>query len=63
MEPNTVWFLAAYAVGTVFGWVVGKYASARNVAELTVNTLIDQGYLKTRTNSSGEIEILKHNEE
>lgn len=63
MEPNTVWFLTAYAIGTVFGWAVGKYSNARGIAEMTVNTLIDQGYLKTRKNKSGETEILKHNEE
>ena len=63
LMPGTGWLLFAYAVGTGFGYVLGKTSSIKNVAEVTVDSLIENGYLKTRRNEKGELEILKYNEE
>jgi len=35
----------------------------QRVIETTIDSLIENGYLKTRQKSDGEIEILKYNEE
>lgn len=63
MDDNTLWFLAAYVVGTGFGYVVGKVSSVKQAASLTIDALIEGGYLKHRRDSSGEIELIKINEE
>jgi len=61
--PGTGWLLLAYAVGTAFGYVVGKTSSIKDVAGVTVDSLIERGYLKTRRGPDGELEILKYNED
>jgi hypothetical protein len=63
LMPEAGWLLFAYAVGTIFGYVLGKTSNIKNVAELTIDSLIANGYLKTRRGANGELEILKHNEE
>lgn len=63
MDDNTLWFLLAYAVGTGFGYVMGKIASVRDAAGLTIDTLIEGGYLKHRIDENGDVQILKYNEE
>jgi len=63
MDDNTLWFLGAYIVGTGFGYVVGKTSSIRDVAALTIDHLIEGGYLKYRLDKDGEIELVKLNEE
>lgn len=61
--PDYAWILTAYAVGTGFGYVIGKIASVRDAAELTIDSLIESGYLKHRIDENGDVQILKHNEE
>ena len=63
MDSNTLWFLAAYAVGTGFGYYLGWKSNMLSAAELTIDSLIERGYLKTRRGPDGELEILKYNEE
>jgi hypothetical protein len=63
LMPGTSWLLFAYAVGTGFGYVLGKTSSIKNAAEVTIDSLIEKGYLKTRRGANGELEILKYNEE
>ena len=63
MDDNMLWFLGAYIVGTGFGWVVGKTSSIKEVAGLTIDHLIEGGYLKYRRYKDGEIELVKLNEE
>jgi len=53
------WLLLAYTAGTAFGMWLKFY----HVIDRTIDSLVDNGYLKHRRNSKGEIEILKINEE
>lgn len=63
MDDNTLWFLFAYVVGTGFGYVIGKTSAIRDVASITIDTLIEGGYLRYRHDANGDIELLKINEE
>jgi len=60
---HTWWLLAAYSVGTAFGWYLGFSKNIKDVTELVLDRLIADGYLRHRTKSNGEIEIVKINEE
>ena len=57
--PGTGWLLLAYAIGTAFG----MYWKFQNVIGSTIDSLIENGYLKHRRDANGEIEILKHYED
>jgi hypothetical protein len=63
INPGTGWLFFAYATGTLFGMWTGFKIYAAKGAELTIDTLIEGGYLKTRKGTDGEIEILKYDEE
>ena len=55
------WLFFAYAVGTAFGWYMGFKGHVKNVSEAVIDSLIDQGFLKTK--GTGEsMEILKWRE-
>jgi hypothetical protein len=57
--PGTGWLLLAYSVGTAFGlWI-----NTKRVVASTIDSLIENGYLKHRKDANGDIEILKHNED
>mgnify|MGYP000040900082 CR=1 FL=1 len=53
------WFGLAYLVGTVFGLYVGsRYGIGKGIL-VTLETLVEGGYVKTRTNEDGEMDLLK----
>ena len=54
--------LLAYAVGTALGWYWGKARGHKIGIVDTIDSLIDQGYLKTRGMKSNP-EIMKHDED
>lgn len=57
--PGMGWLLLAYVAGTLFGlWI-----NFQKAVEITIDSLVEKGYLKTREGADGEIEILKHNED
>ena len=57
MEP-VYWYAIAYIVGTGFGfWIGHNYGISKGVA-LTLATLVDGGYVKTRT-VDGELDLIK----
>jgi hypothetical protein len=58
-----VWLLGTAVVFTVFGYIIGKTQYYRKTTEVVIDTLIAQGYLRTRINKNGETEILKVNNE
>ena len=62
MAPGWGWLLVAYAIGTMFGIAVQNFRG-HSIVEATVDSLIENGYLKHRKTADGNIEILKHNEE
>ena len=55
------WLLFAYVVGTGFGWWWGLKSNAAKLAEMVIDGLIEDGYLKTRGRGE-DMEILKHTE-
>lgn len=59
MAPGWGWLFLAYTLGTLFG----LWYKQRGIIEKTIDSLIQNGYLKHRKDDKGEIEILKHNEE
>ena len=59
MAPGWGWLFLAYGVGTLFG----LWYKQKGTIEKTIDSLIDNGYLKHRKDAKGEIEILKYNEE
>jgi hypothetical protein len=58
MENLTFWVLGAYVMGTVMGYLFFK-TETTTIVESTIDSLIENGYLKSRTNENGEVELLK----
>lgn len=56
------WILGTYVVGTAFGYYIGRNQSQLESVGATIDSLIDKGFLQTRTGKNGEVEILKWNE-
>ena len=57
--PSELWLFIAYATGTVFGLWMGYRSRAETIIEMTIDSLIEQGYLRSRKDSKGDIELLK----
>jgi hypothetical protein len=57
-----LWFLAVAVIFTVFGYIIGVKKQVKVSAEMiistTIDTLIEDGYLKTR-GTGNNLEILK----
>jgi len=53
----------AYAIGTLFGLYVGRKSGTLQIIERTVDDLINRRYIKTKTNTNGEVELLQYDEE
>lgn len=62
MIPDWGWLLFAYVVGTAFGFYA-KDVSMQAVIGATIDSLVDNGYLKHRKDTNGDIEILKWNQD
>jgi hypothetical protein len=63
MMPDWTWLLLAYIAGSVAtGFMVWK-SNSIDAINLTIDKLIEGGYLRVRKDANGEIEILKINEE
>ena len=58
---NEIWLLFTAVIFTVYGWYMGTRATVLNVSEAVIDSLIEQGYLKTR-GTGKDIEVLKHTE-
>lgn len=57
------WLLIVAIVFTAYGMWVGFKKGALDAAEATIDVLIENGFIKSRTNENGEVELLKYNEE
>jgi hypothetical protein len=55
------WLFFAYAVGTGFGWYMRSSTHTQDIVESVIDSLINDGYLKTRGRGDN-LEILKHTE-
>ena len=51
----------AYVLGTYMGFVFAKTRVQKIIGE-TIDNLISQGYLQTKSDDDGEVEIMKWNE-
>lgn len=56
------WLVVLGAIYTLFGYYLGRVGHIQSTTETVIDALIDTGYLKTKKNADGQIEILKHNE-
>jgi len=54
--------LLAYILGTGFGWYMGSSKGHKDGIVDTIDSLIEQGYLKTRGTKHNP-EIMKHDED
>ncbi len=58
MEP-IYWYCLSYIVGSVTaGYLCYRYAVERTVSD-TLNTLVDEHYVRTRTTPTGELDLIK----
>tara|TARA_B110000503_G_scaffold2403_1_gene3182 strand:+ start:1417 stop:1605 length:189 start_codon:yes stop_codon:yes gene_type:complete len=62
MDNTTIWFFAIYAVGTLIGFSWGYKRGVFAAAERTIDSLIDQGIIKTSVSANGEVQIHKFDE-
>lgn len=54
-----IWLFVCYACGTYLGWKFGSKQSFDHIVELTLDKMIEDGYIKTK--GTGEnLELLKH---
>lgn len=61
LNEMTLWLLGTAIIFTVVGWFYGKKGQMQEIVELTIDSLIEEGYLKTR-GSGKNMEILKWRE-
>jgi len=55
------WFFLSYVSGSaVTAWLIYKSVTLRSI-QITIDQLIDNGYLRHKRDKDGEIEILKWN--
>lgn len=58
MEP-VYWYVGAYIVGSAMGFIFGRQAGVSHGILLTLVTLIEDGYLKHKIKSNGELDIIQ----
>ena len=59
---NVMWLLAAYVAGSGATWYLFLRQNFLNATEATIDSLIDNGFLRYKRGADGEVEILKWNE-
>ena len=58
-SENAFWLLVAYVAGSVATYLLMLKATSVDAADKTIDTLIDAGYIRTRKNKDGELELLQ----
>ena len=61
-SANVLWLFFAYVLGSVFTGYIFYKSCTRNGIENTIDSLIDQGFLRHKKDKAGEIEIIKWND-
>lgn len=59
---NVMWLLAAYVAGSGATWYLFLRQNFLNATEATIDSLINNGFLRYKRGDDGELEILKWNE-
>ena len=57
-----MWLLTAYVLGSGFSAYIFHRSGTRSGIENTIDSLVDQGFLRHKTDTDGEVEILKWND-
>ena len=58
-SENVLWLLLAYVAGSIATYLLMLKATFVDAADKTIDTLIDAGYIRTRKNKDGELELLQ----
>ena len=56
---DALWLLLAYIAGSVATYILMLKATFVDAADKTIDTLIETGYIRTRKNKGGELELLQ----
>jgi hypothetical protein len=56
-----LWLLGAYVAGSGATWYLFLKKNFLDATEATIDTLIENGFLRTKRSANGEVEILKWN--
>ena len=56
---DALWLLSAYIAGSVATYLLMLKATFVDAADKTIDTLIETGYIRTRKNKDGELELLQ----
>jgi len=56
---SIAWYGLAYLIGTIFGLYVGRNHGISKGILITLETLVNEGYLKTRKDSNGDLDLMK----
>ena len=56
---DALWLLLAYIAGSVATYLLMLKATFVDAADKTIDTLIETGYIRTRKNKDGELELLQ----
>ena len=59
ITENVMWLLGAYVAGSVATYLLMLKATFIDAADKTIDTLIEAGYIRTRKNKDGELELLQ----
>ena len=59
----TYWLLATSIIFTFVGRYFAQKEDVTDIVAATIDSLIEEGYLKTKTGDNGDIEVLKYDEE
>ena len=59
MSDDLVWLFIAYISGSVATYFLMLKTTFIDASERTIDTLIDAGFIRTRKNSDGEVELLR----
>ena len=58
-SENVMWLFGAYVAGSVATYLLMLKATFIDAADKTIDTLIEGGYIRTRKNANGELELLQ----
>ena len=61
-DTTLIWFFGMFGVGSAIGYGWGYKRGVIKAAELTIDSLIAQGIIKTSTTANGEVQIHKFDE-
>ena len=59
ITESVMWLLGAYVAGSVATYLLMLKATFIDAADKTIDTLIEAGYIRTRKNKDGELELLQ----